>query len=348
MRSSSLFFSNMSPQKKIKKMAALVIMLPLISGCSIDVKHFGNLPIPTINVGDRKDLPKQKFQPTFFFTKEMIYPQHVKKNNDKIIYQHKGKKDTEFPLNNYSHPNKHLAKTSPSPSQPLLYSHPKDNKNLNFRKQKKRQASLRNNISSYPSKDKASLYTPQNTEKKNDLNTSQIHQNRRKIKNNPKIEPIAKEKGGISHENNKTIQNRTEQSSSNKINSGKEKPDKYLWPAIGKVVDSFQKNNGIDIFVPSNTPIKAATDGTVIYSGNVLVELGNIVLIRHDNSMVTVYAHASVLHVSKGQQVRRGQIIALSGMSGNTQKPKVHFEVRKKSIAVHPINFLEKSINKSQ
>jgi murein DD-endopeptidase MepM/ murein hydrolase activator NlpD len=65
------------------------------------------------------------------------------------------------------------------------------------------------------------------------------------------------------------------------------------------------------------------------------------VLVRHDNGLVTVYGHASSLDVKRGQKVKRGQQIALSGMSGTTDTPKLHFEVRKNSAPVDPSTFLE-------
>jgi len=122
---------------------------------------------------------------------------------------------------------------------------------------------------------------------------------------------------------------------------------KMRWPVRGKVVSGFGKsaggkaNDGIDISVPEGTPIKAAENGVVIYAGSGLKEFGNTVLVRHENGTVTVYGHASKLNVSRGDEVKRGQDIALSGMSGETDRPKLHFEVRKNSAPVDPSTFLE-------
>ncbi len=117
---------------------------------------------------------------------------------------------------------------------------------------------------------------------------------------------------------------------------------KMRWPARGRVISGFGKgSDGIDISVPEGTPIKAAENGVVIYAGDGLKEFGNTVLVRHEDGLVTVYGHASSLEVKRGQKVKRGQEIAVSGMSGSTDTPKLHFEVRKNSAPVDPNGFLE-------
>lgn len=117
---------------------------------------------------------------------------------------------------------------------------------------------------------------------------------------------------------------------------------KMRWPARGRVISAFGKgSDGIDISVPEGTPIKAAENGVVIYAGDGLKEFGNTVLVRHEDGLVTVYGHASSLDVKRGQKVKRGQEIARSGMSGTTDSPKLHFEVRKNSSPVDPSGYLE-------
>jgi murein DD-endopeptidase MepM/ murein hydrolase activator NlpD len=93
--------------------------------------------------------------------------------------------------------------------------------------------------------------------------------------------------------------------------------------------------------VPEGTAVRAAENGVVIYAGDGLREFGNTVLIRHDDGLVTVYGHNSRLNVSRGDTVRRGQEIALSGTSGSADTPRLHFEVRKDSTPVDPTTFLE-------
>ena len=121
---------------------------------------------------------------------------------------------------------------------------------------------------------------------------------------------------------------------------------KFRWPANGRVISAFgpmtngQQNDGINIAVPENTPIKAAEDGVVAYAGNELKGYGNLVLVRHSNGYVTAYAHAKELLVKRGDQVKRGQVIARSGQSGNVNAPQLHFEVRKGASPLDPTRFL--------
>ncbi len=117
---------------------------------------------------------------------------------------------------------------------------------------------------------------------------------------------------------------------------------KMRWPVRGRVISGFGSGkDGVDIAVPTGTPIKAAENGVVIYAGDGLKEFGNTVLVRHDDGKVTVYGHADSLSVQRGQKVQRGQTIATSGMSGTTDSPKLHFEVRKNSAPVDPSTYLE-------
>jgi murein DD-endopeptidase MepM/ murein hydrolase activator NlpD len=121
---------------------------------------------------------------------------------------------------------------------------------------------------------------------------------------------------------------------------------KFRWPANGRVITAFgpttngQQNDGINIAVPENTPVKAAEDGVVAYAGNELKGYGNLVLVRHPNGYVTAYAHAKELLVKRGDQVKRGQMIARSGQSGNVNAPQLHFEIRKGASPVDPTKFL--------
>ncbi|HXV30144.1 MAG TPA: M23 family metallopeptidase, partial [Sinorhizobium sp.] len=122
---------------------------------------------------------------------------------------------------------------------------------------------------------------------------------------------------------------------------------KYRWPVRGAVVAGYganvdgNRNDGINISVPEGTPIKAAENGVVIYSGSSLKELGNAVLVRHDDGTVTVYGNASELRVQRGQKVQRGQTLASSGMTGRASQPQLHFEVRKNATPVNPATYLE-------
>jgi murein DD-endopeptidase MepM/ murein hydrolase activator NlpD len=120
----------------------------------------------------------------------------------------------------------------------------------------------------------------------------------------------------------------------------------FSWPAHGQVIARFgvevegHKSDGIDIAIPEETPIKAANDGMVVYAGSVLESYGNIVLVRHADDYVTVYAHAKALRVKEGDKVKRGDIIGQSGQTGDVKEPQLHFEVRKGSVPVDPLPLL--------
>jgi len=120
----------------------------------------------------------------------------------------------------------------------------------------------------------------------------------------------------------------------------------FRWPVRGKVITSYgaktngKANDGINLAVPEGTPVKAAEDGVVAYSGNELKGYGNLVLVRHTNGYVTAYAHASELMVKRGDTIKRGQVIAKSGQSGEVGSPQLHFEIRKGSSPVDPLQFL--------
>jgi murein DD-endopeptidase MepM/ murein hydrolase activator NlpD len=120
----------------------------------------------------------------------------------------------------------------------------------------------------------------------------------------------------------------------------------FRWPVRGKVITSYgaktngKANDGINLAVPEGTPVKAAEDGVVAYAGNELKGYGNLVLVRHANGYVTAYAHASELLVKRGDPIKRGQVIAKSGQSGEVASPQLHFEIRKGSTPVDPLQFL--------
>jgi len=120
----------------------------------------------------------------------------------------------------------------------------------------------------------------------------------------------------------------------------------FAWPVHGKILSHFgsrangEKGDGIDIAVPEDTPIQAAEDGVVIYAGSGLKQFGNLVLVRHPNNYVTVYAHAKELNVARGDYVKRGDLIAKSGRTGYASTPQLYFEVRKDNAAVNPLRFL--------
>jgi murein DD-endopeptidase MepM/ murein hydrolase activator NlpD len=121
---------------------------------------------------------------------------------------------------------------------------------------------------------------------------------------------------------------------------------KFLLPVRGRLLSRFGpkgrglRNDGVNIAAPRGTPVRAAENGIVVYSGNALLGFGNMVLVRHANGYMTAYAHNESISVARGETVRRGQVIATVGSTGNVASPQLHFEIRKGKRAVDPKKFL--------
>jgi len=121
----------------------------------------------------------------------------------------------------------------------------------------------------------------------------------------------------------------------------------FRWPAKGRIISAFGSrdlngiNNGINISMPEGTPVKAAEAGVVAYSGDDIKKFGKLVLIKHENGYVSAYAHNGELDVKKGDVVKRGQVIAKSGVSGDVTSPQLHFQLRKGEQPVDPIKYLD-------
>jgi murein DD-endopeptidase MepM/ murein hydrolase activator NlpD len=116
------------------------------------------------------------------------------------------------------------------------------------------------------------------------------------------------------------------------------------WPVAGPVTSGFgwrwgRMHEGIDIAVGTGTPVHAADAGTVIYAGW-MGGYGNLIVIDHGNGLSTAYAHNSSLIVGQGASVGKGFVVALSGNTGNSTGPHVHFEVRVNGSAVDPMGYL--------
>ena len=120
----------------------------------------------------------------------------------------------------------------------------------------------------------------------------------------------------------------------------------FRWPVQGRIISEFGAkpdgghNDGIDVAVPLGTSVKAAENGVVAYAGDELKGYGNLVLIRHSNNWVSAYAHNDEILVKRGDQVRRGQVIAKAGRTGQVAQPQLHFELRKGSRPVDPTKFM--------
>ena len=122
--------------------------------------------------------------------------------------------------------------------------------------------------------------------------------------------------------------------------------DAWFSSNYGWRIDPFTGKNamheGVDFMVPPGTPVYASAGGVVVYA-DYHPQYGNMVEIDHGKDIVTRYAHTSKLMVKVGQMVRRGQEIALSGSTGRSTGPHLHFEVRYKGIAQNPGRFIQRN-----
>jgi|GEM_PF-154072 len=123
---------------------------------------------------------------------------------------------------------------------------------------------------------------------------------------------------------------------------------KLRWPVKGRIIAGFgpqadgTQNDGINVAVPLGTEVLAAEAGVVAYAGNEVRGYGNLVLVRHDNGWVTAYAHNDQLLVQRGDRVRRGQVLAKAGKTGNVDQPQLHFELRQGPKPVDPLPHMER------
>ena len=115
----------------------------------------------------------------------------------------------------------------------------------------------------------------------------------------------------------------------------------WLWPARGPVLSGFDevRNKGLDIGGAAGDPVLAAADGRVVYVGASLRGYGNLVILKHNNTYLTAYAHNQLLLVKEDQTVRRGQKIAEMGNT-DADRVKLHFEVRRQGKPVDPAKHL--------
>jgi lipoprotein NlpD len=114
------------------------------------------------------------------------------------------------------------------------------------------------------------------------------------------------------------------------------------WPATGKLIGQFSEtgaNKGIDIAAKVGDPVIAAGPGKVVYSGQGLRGYGRLVIIKHNNTYLSAYAHNSNLLVKEGQAVTKGQKIAEAGNT-DSDVPKLHFEIRRQGKPIDPIKLL--------
>lgn len=115
----------------------------------------------------------------------------------------------------------------------------------------------------------------------------------------------------------------------------------FIWPAAGSLIAGFDeaRNKGYDIAGKAGDPVLAAADGRVVYAGAGLRGYGNLIILKHNNTFLTAYAHNQTLLVKEDQAVRRGQKIAEMG-STDADRVKLHFEIRRQGKPVDPSRYL--------
>jgi len=118
----------------------------------------------------------------------------------------------------------------------------------------------------------------------------------------------------------------------------------FAWPVFGKITSGYgwrkgEFHHGLDIACSVGTPVRAAQAGVVVFSGSKSV-YGKTVIIRHTNGMETLYAHNSKNMVKAGQEVKKGQVIALVGVTGRTTGPHLHFQINYNGETLNPIEYL--------
>ena len=117
----------------------------------------------------------------------------------------------------------------------------------------------------------------------------------------------------------------------------------WRWPHVGTVIAAYSTsgkvNKGIDIAGNPGDSVRAAASGNVVYAGDGLLGYGNLVIVNHNEHYLSAYAHNRKVLVSEGENVSAGQKIAELGSSG-TDRPKLHFEIRKNGNPVNPVPYL--------
>ena len=123
----------------------------------------------------------------------------------------------------------------------------------------------------------------------------------------------------------------------------------FRWPVDGDVVERFGKrsngsrHDGINIRAARGSTVRASEGGVVVYAGQSVPGMGRMIMIRHADGYLTAYGHNDMVLVETGQRVDRGQPIAKVGQSGAVNSPQLHFEIRRGSDAMDPLDYLGKT-----
>jgi len=119
----------------------------------------------------------------------------------------------------------------------------------------------------------------------------------------------------------------------------------WQWPVNGPILEAYSEktrfSRSVQLGGKAGTPVKAAASGRVVYAGDGLVGFGNLVIISHEDKLLSAYGHNQSLNVKVGDVVRAGQVIAQMGSTG-TDRVKLHFEIRKQGKPINPVSLLPK------
>jgi len=129
---------------------------------------------------------------------------------------------------------------------------------------------------------------------------------------------------------------------------------RFQWPLTGEIIGKFgpagdgRRNDGVNIAAERGEDIHAAADGVVAYAGSAIAVYGGLILIKHGDGWITAYGHAEQLLVTRGQTVKRGDVIGRAGATGSVNRPQLHFEIRNKRTPVDPLRYLPPTQNRQE
>ncbi|MBW2961540.1 M23 family metallopeptidase [Mesonia aestuariivivens] len=161
----------------------------------------------------------------------------------------------------------------------------------------------------------------------------------------PNLQPVAEVILSPSKEDSLLRQEVEQEDKYNVIDAAVDKTDFKLFPPVkGQITESYnpeENHFAVDIVTPKNTPVKAAAEGTVIFA-EWTAETGYVLIIEHRYGLISVYKHNSSLAKSQGELVRKGEVVAMVGSTGElTTGPHLHFELWSNGRPVNPTDFLE-------
>jgi lipoprotein NlpD len=153
--------------------------------------------------------------------------------------------------------------------------------------------------------------------------------------------------GAMDNDHEEILTEEEKQSKPSKLSSLPDTPQaatNYIQPVKGRIIRSYKAgksgHDGVNIAAPKGTPVIAANNGVVAHAGNQVRGFGNLVLIRHEGGIKTVYAHLDEVRVKVGEKVHAGQKIGTVGKTGNVKEPQLHFEIRKGTTPVDPNKYV--------